>query len=908
MKRIIAFAAAFVMTASSAFAAFDRSALEAEYDELENLINRCEERGINVGAERVSAAVLKKFIAGVEHDAELDAGLKSEGYSLIGLTGRDVDASVEKLNSLYREAKTNLEAYLDGSKKTNSVNFGYKTGKEELDKDGLQVDGAPFFSVGYGHFSTAENDIPIFSDLGADNIQIEVGPSSVLQKADATAKTYTYEGTARDKAAAEINDTLKKAEENNVGVNLLLSPHYMPAWCSEWYPEIKGGAFGWCKYNIFSDKAKQLISDYLKGLLPKIEDSKALTSVILSNEPSCITYLYPDLFSLDYRLYLAGKYKTIGTLNEKWGTAYTKFNEIQMPSYDSGTNLPTSYDANFYDWYNYNEDKFSAWHEWMAGEVRKYLPNVKISVKVLDYFWTDDTDDTLRLRGISGNDAEKLAKFCDYAGCDAYGLFENHEEIVGKYMWYDYLRSVTGQPIYNSENHIFYDDYKKFEESAPTQPAHAAMDVWQGAIHGCEKTTYWTWERLDYKKGADGNTWYEAVQRELKTPYAASLLHRPLVVDAIGKQSLNLNRLSDEVRMLENAENKTALLYSKTARIYNKSHMERLYYTYREMISAGFGADFVTENNPERMNDYDTVILPEVNNIEANTLKCLYEFVQNGGRVVLVFSSLGNNEYNNPSDEQQLSYILQNAYQANIPNLKETLYGIDKRGLKMELKSSKTGKYVSGADFKWTENKDGSVLINMCNLTVNDMKNLTLYKDGVPVSGTNLISGEAVGEVFDLKKYEPILLYIPGNGGYAENISVDSENNIKWKRGLFPVYVSEITDGIENKSFYAIAQGGVKAAAGGIYYLQNTDGEKAYPGKILSLQQGKLFEIAETDAGYELTNVSNAYAAGVLVLEYDGAKIIRNVYLSPGESKIINVEKAISAVIYNNMFQKRRID
>ena len=67
------------------------------------------------------------------------------------------------------------------------------------------------YSVGYGHFARVMNDVENLHSFGANNIQIEIGP---------TMFTENY--------VSKIKDVLTRAEQNNIAVHLLVSPHYFP--------------------------------------------------------------------------------------------------------------------------------------------------------------------------------------------------------------------------------------------------------------------------------------------------------------------------------------------------------------------------------------------------------------------------------------------------------------------------------------------------------------------------------------------------------------------------------------------------------------------------------------------------------------------------------------------------------
>ena len=600
------------------------------------------------------------------------------------------------------------------------------------------------------------------------------------------------------------------------------------------------------------------------------------------------------------------KYEKISVLNEVWGgTGYTSWSQISMPEYDLETGLPVTYDALFYDWQTYNNEKLAKWHKWVAEEVRKHLPEVKISIKTLDYLWSDDNNDTYRGYWITGNDIERYSEFCDYAGIDSHGNISDYKQIIAKYMYYDFVRSLTGQPVYNSEDHMFYDNYLRFGDKETIQDEHVAASIWQGAVHGCEKTTLWTWERLNYTPD-DEETWTDAVDKELGSIYNATFLHRPEAVVAAGMTAIDLRRLNDEVRLIEKAKNDVAILYSNSARIYNLDFMKTMHSAYETMIATGFGVDFVSEYNPEYVHNYSTVVLTGINNIEDDTLKELCEFAQNGGNVILMDSSIENNQYNQPSIAECLSGVLEseNTHIISADELYDALTNVDMRKVAVTLTNADDN-FVKGIDFKWTENYDGSILVNICNLSNYDIQDLTLRINGEAIVTKDLINRTLIEPEFTAKRYVPILIYISGNGSLLRNVTVKNGKTISWKKELFPVYIYNIDKGMDNKQLVGIEDSRFKVKKEGIYYVRKSDNGVVYPGRIISLQSEKLFDITQTQTGVIVKNTSDKYAAGVLVIRHEEksptAVTFVNLYMKPGEEKTVAVsDKALTAV-YNNL-------
>lgn len=87
----------------------------------------------------------------------------------------------------------------------------------------------PVLFAGYGHFTDVIRDLPEFSSIGANLIQIEIGPSSIFPK---EGKNGEFSEPDFSDLENRILPALRSAAEHNVKVCLLLSPHYHPACCS----------------------------------------------------------------------------------------------------------------------------------------------------------------------------------------------------------------------------------------------------------------------------------------------------------------------------------------------------------------------------------------------------------------------------------------------------------------------------------------------------------------------------------------------------------------------------------------------------------------------------------------------------------------------------------------------------
>jgi len=144
--------------------------------ELERLMDECKKKNIPVDYEMVNYATVKRFVQYAKEDMDLGQSAKAN-YVL------------DCLENLYAQAKSDLEGYLDGSKKYH-VSQRYVTSKVEIDGTSVWADmrnsktgeitRRPFIGTGYGHFTTARKDVPVFSEFGVSTMQSEMGPEHVF--------------------------------------------------------------------------------------------------------------------------------------------------------------------------------------------------------------------------------------------------------------------------------------------------------------------------------------------------------------------------------------------------------------------------------------------------------------------------------------------------------------------------------------------------------------------------------------------------------------------------------------------------------------------------------------------------------------------------------------------------------
>ncbi len=529
---------------------------------------------------------------------------------------------------------------------------------------------------------------------------------------------------------------LQSAEENNVAVSVLLSPHYFPTFVKNYHPEMYENG----KVNIFHEEYIAITDKYIEVFINAIKDYKSVHNITLTNEPNINTARFPSLLP-DYQAWLKTQYgSSIANLNTAYGTSYTDFSEIPFPAEATeGTEPVGSQTRYFYDWMIYNNKKYAAWHEHLANEVKKHMPDAKVNSKMQDYFDYDSNIDFARFRMTWGTEAEDFAEFSDIMGNDSATYWSwDGRHIQGQMKWYDYLSSLKEAPVFNSEDHIV-EDYSKLYDTKMAR--FTGTDIFQGAIHGRAMSAIWTWEQT-----ADENSLF-----------SGNVLQRPDFMVEIGKRSLDLNRLAHEVTALSNNKPEMAIMYSNVERVYNKNHFTIIDLMYKASLYSGQRVSFVTDTQLDEISKYKMIIVPNVTHISSANLAKIQAYKANGGKVMLVGDCFTHDEFNKAISPDKSGYetaTLPKLYNTVLPWSKQIYNTISDNSVKV---CDSLGNLVDELEWSYVKTNNG-VLVNICNYSEEDISGLNLWVDGEIIEAKELVSDTQLGASFTAKAYEPMIL------------------------------------------------------------------------------------------------------------------------------------------------------
>lgn len=583
-----------------------------------------------------------------------------------------------------------------------------------------------------------------------------------------------------------VLNALKEAKENNVSLSLLISPHYFPVIAgyendTALYAKNSDGSWKtgeFIKFNIEHPKAKEVIEDYLRTLGKMISESpyaSALGNIILTNESAFDIGIFANYFLPDFQEFLKDRYGDISVLNQKWQTNFSSFYTMYYVRKWCGTDSPGDYDT-----FLYNEKVFTEWHAWMAEIIREYLPDVMINAKPMNYL---DLEQNPYWKIGKGADIAKFDTFSDLAGCDAY-TFESYSEpadrdsMMMKMMWYDFLHTLTGKPVNNSEDHIIAEGDTEYSKRMRKL---VYADLWQGAVHGRAISSVWNHSTHDYHNIYDTDDTNNYL-----------LTTRPDCMEAIAYAGLDLRKNRDVLEEIAKTKPKAAIFYSKSSQIHvnldgteiqqgqnpGAEYLRQLFAAYQGTLCAGERAGFVSEDQPEQVYQYDLLIVPSAEHIPDRALSVLRDYIEKGGRVILANQCFLYDEYHNRRSDSLNGAIVKTAEGA------EDYRKIVQQYLaqSLHLAEAETGTAPLGLEW-FTIEKDGKRYLSLMNYNETE-KNLIFYSDQEnDGAGKDLLSGQAVSHRFTVPGLTPMLIEI-GNGAASEvtltNFSADTDGMIHW--------------------------------------------------------------------------------------------------------------------------------
>ncbi len=552
--------------------------------------------------------------------------------------------------------------------------------------------------------------------------------------------------------------SLENAKQNGICVDLLISPHYFLNKLFELYPDLEHPNGLMAKYRLDHPIAIKVTEEYIHDLMQAIKPYEDIIgSICLCNEPSHLTQQSEDYYKPKWTAFLAETYNNdIGELNKNYGTSYTSFDEVPMVS-SSAPSVP------LYDYITFNDTISTNWIKMLADNVRKYT-DIPVHEKVMHWMASEDSDkEGKRWLILSGCDPEKLVDYMDINGNDSELSITVpvEENIEGKMMQkafnYDFSRSFNDAPVYNSEDHVGLNGEMHY---GPEFAQNVRLEQWMSALHGRSITSLWNFDR------SRSRDWT-----------AEGMAFRPDELETIATINMDLNRLADYAYAVVDKPADVGLLMSKTTRIYRIDHVNGLYKAYENLLYNGIKPLFAVESRTDLFDTFDTIYMPNVSNVEVDTLYALKDFVDNGGRLIMLGDDqLLGDTHNQPLPQDVVEYVKSKAehytYEvsgANVSTPDDEIYKIMNETTaekqRVKLIDTETGEPVRDVEWQAAEfddiNGESGTVINIGNNNWTESRSVQLYIDGELIENPfELRSNETLETTFTLEPCTPILVKV----------------------------------------------------------------------------------------------------------------------------------------------------
>lgn len=552
---------------------------------------------------------------------------------------------------------------------------------------------------------------------------------NLLKNGDMELPSENKEYVSDISGLADILKTLRNAEENNVGVSVLLAPHYFPDMVYNKYPETSARTPGTIHFRVDSEKVREVIELHVKTFVAQIKDFKSVADICLSNEPcySAVANAYYQPLWVDY---LRDVYQDdLGELNRIYQSTYNSFDEVEMPK--SPEQTPRNQ-----DYRTFNDTLFAEFHEWMAGVVREIAPDIPLHVKLMSGGFSTMSDNRLRHLNY-GYNLEDFMAFSDVSGVDGGGNYGGGEFLINEfletshlsvYSSYDLHSSLKEAPVYNTEDHLIADGSTDWVDA---QAQHVGRHIWEGALHGRGASAIWVWATSYTNRTLQG-----------------SILYRPDCIVEVGRSALDLNRLSYEVSAIRDADRDIGILYSYMTQGYNYVYHDSSFGIYSGLVYNGVMPLYVSERATQEMDKVKILFVPNVTNAYETTIDALNRYLDKGGKVIIMGeNALQKDEKNQPHAPDKLALIFERStiipietagYRVTSPNLYEITNYIRHTLIEnnmdiVTVTDVKTGLPPKNVEWQ-SAYYNGKLLVDICNFGSYDLpQELNIYVRGQKV-------------------------------------------------------------------------------------------------------------------------------------------------------------------------------
>ncbi len=549
-----------------------------------------------------------------------------------------------------------------------------------------------------------------------------------------------------------IKAVMEEAKDDGISVMLLMSPHYIPDWFWENYPDAYCYQEGFLKGDVTNNTYKEFIKTHVQALA-KAADFTNLHSLILSNEPIYNTQYYTNgkqIFKDKFIEYLKNKYNSSSDvyipyqMRKNWGITESnyKWSSVTLSTGTSANTIAAT--GKFWDWMEFNNKIFTDFHKWIADMVHEVDKDIPVHTKINSTVFN-------REKLNKGIDTEEMYSYLDYNGFDGGMNFESERKgYLYIRMAEDFANSISEKPIVNSENHILPDGCTDYSDK---HALIAGADLWQGFIHGRTASAAWVWRKSS------------------ASPYNNSITYRPDVIAATVEKTMQANKNAASLEKLQNADRIFYILYSDAAILYSgDAYLNSCYNAYEALWRTGQRASFITEKQiaDGKLSNDKILVIPSTANINEIAVEKLNSFT---GRSVVVGDIPNKNEYNLAVNLNLKNFVKASDDVNGISSIFETILA-EKNIPEITLRDS-DGNLLDMTDIRTVTDENG-ILINACNNTWTEKENISVYYAGKKLNKLkDELNNCSISSEFNLSPFVPVLLRIDKNNMSLPTTSQD---------------------------------------------------------------------------------------------------------------------------------------
>lgn len=581
---------------------------------------------------------------------------------------------------------------------------------------------------------------------------------------------------------AELMKEVTDISDTNVGF-LIYWNMGVPEWIEQREPEVRDGRSLFTGYDIDNP----LIRDSWAKIAKKtgeLTKGKKVTQLgyILANEPHWFseeghwTKPFNEMQALSsytrlkFQTWLDEKYNgDIAALNKNWGTTFNGFDtvEIDIPISPSTRGTPI-----WYDWAKFNMFRAVDWFTHLQAALHEGNPDADTHIKIMPDMYSENN----RSHGI---DAEALVELTTMIGNDA-KTRETRRLNTQKpekweahyaYFWeelsmsYDFMESVGPNKIHvNSESHFLSSSWwRKLDTSVD----YVHSVYWLATLQGMDANMAWFWARDPDGSPEDRlEGTLNFFDPALAGSFAGSVNQQPHIANAYTQVMYDLNSFSEEIIALRKQRRPLRLFHSETSAINKPYHMSEQFQMYEGLFFEGFPMGFATENiiTKQDNSSWDAILVYRTEFVTASELKALQSYLNTGGTVIVDSpQSLSKNEYGEPHTfklTQANGKLITLDGNQSIAQIKDIALDKVAAGMPDIVLTEENGTHTKGCNWRVVKNPDGSYLVSVLNIGVNNADITLGLKNGKSIAVTNMLTGQTMKSKFHLKSKGVTLLEV----------------------------------------------------------------------------------------------------------------------------------------------------